>query len=113
MLKIYHNPRCKKSRAGLEALKASGKEYEIVEYLKEPLSFEEMEALIAKTGFKPMELMRTQEIIYKENIKGKSFSDKALIEFLSKEPKLLKRPLVEDGQKAVLADPPENLIKII
>lgn len=113
MLKIYHNPRCKKSRAGLEALKASGKEYEIVEYLKEPLSFEEMEALIAKTGFKPMELMRTQEIIYKGNIKGKSFSDKALIEFLSKEPKLLKRPLVEDGQKAVLADPPENLIKII
>lgn len=113
MLKIYHNSRCKKSRAGLEALKASGKEYVIVDYLKQNLSVKDLKKLIKKTGLPVQEIIRTQESYYKENLKGKSLSDEALFEAILNEPKLLKRPIVEDEHQAVLADPIENLDKIL
>ena len=113
MLKIYHNSRCRKSRAGLEALQASGKEYLIVDYLKEKFTANALKSLIKKTGMPVIDLIRTQESYFKENIKGKNFNDEALIEAILTEPKLLQRPIVEDEHHALLADPIENLDKIL
>ncbi len=109
MLKIYHNPRCKTSRAGLEVLKASGKEFEIVEYLKMPLTANEIRSLIRKTGLQAKDVVRTQEAYYKENLKGKNLTEEQWIEAITIEPKLLQRPIVETDHKAVIAKPVENI----
>ena len=109
MIKIYHNTRCKKSRAGLEYLKNINHKFEIIEYLKDPLSFDELNSIIIKTGLKPFELIRTQEEIYKKQYKSKKLTDDEWIEAIVKNPKLLKRPIVEKNKRAVFADPPENI----
>lgn len=113
MLKIYHNPRCAKSRAGLKYLTDNSIEYEIVEYLKSGFTANEIKNLILKTGMKPTDLVRTQEDYYKKNLKGKEFSNEKWYEILADNPKLLHRPIVVVGEKAVLAQPPENIDKII
>jgi arsenate reductase len=109
MIKIYHNPRCKKSRAGLEYLKSKKVEFEVVEYLKNPLNEEELKDILIKMNAKPTEIIRTQEEIYKKQFKGKNFTDSEWIKILVENPKLIKRPIVEKGYKAVWADPPENM----
>ena len=113
MIKIYHNPRCKKSRAGLAYLQAKSTNVEIVLYLKEPLSEVELKDLFNKTNLKPNQLIRKQEDYYKNTIKGKEFTDDELIAEMAKEPKLIVRPIVEANQKAVWADPPENIDQIL
>ena len=112
MLKIYHNPRCSKSRAGLKYLRENNIEHEVFEYLKQPVDAITLKTLIDKTGKKPIEVVRTQEKEYKENLKGKDISDKELLEFMARHPKLLKRPIVESEDKAVIAQPPEEIEKI-
>ncbi|MFC2086391.1 arsenate reductase family protein [Bacteroidota bacterium] len=109
MLKIYHNTRCRKSRAGLDYVLAKGIDYEIIEYLKKPLSETELADLINKTGKKPIELVRTQEEIYKKNYKGKNLSDDEWIKVLAENPKLIQRPIIVNGNKAVLGDIVENI----
>ncbi len=109
MLKIYHNSRCKKSRSGLEYLKNKNIDFEIVEYLKAPLSVEQLTALIDKTGLKPFDMIRTQEDFYKKEMKGKEFSDEDLVNLMVENPKLIKRPIVESNTQAVWADPVENI----
>ena len=109
MLKIYHNPSCKKSRAGLQFLQQSGKEFEVVEYLRHPLSIEEMEQLLVKLNKKPAEVLRTQEEYYKKNLKGKNFEDHEWVRIILQNPKLLRRPIVEAKHKAVIGDPVENI----
>ncbi len=112
MLKIYHNTRCRTSRAGLEALKATGKEFEIVEYLKNPLSEDEIRQLIKKTGLNAIDLIRTKEEYFKKELKGKELSEDELIKAIAKEPRLLQRPIAETETKAVLLRPIENLTKL-
>lgn len=109
MYKIYHNPRCKKSRAGLAALEAKATNIEVVEYIKHPLTEEALDDLIRKTGMEVEELVRKQEEYFKKNLKGKKLTYNEWIKEIAANPKLLQRPLVVRGNRAVLADPPEKL----
>lgn len=113
MLRIYHNARCGKSREGLEILKNSGKDFEIIEYLKEPLSETELEKLIKKLDIVPIELVRKNEKIWKEEYKDKDLSDKELITIMVKNPKLIERPVVETENTAVIGRPPSNINKLL
>lgn len=113
MLKIYHNPRCAKSRAGLNFLKDNQIEHEVVEYIKNPLTAEEIKGLIEKTGQPVTDFVRTQEDYFKKNLKGKELSDDDWYQTLAKNPKLLQRPIVVTNKKAVLAQPPEKINELI
>ena len=109
MLKIYHNARWSKSRAGLKFLQDKGLDFEIREYLKDPLNREEFENILKKLNWKAFDLVRTQEDIYKKEYKGLSFSEEEWIKVLLKHPKLMKRPLVETQLKAIWAVPAEEI----
>ncbi|MGL2963480.1 arsenate reductase family protein [Flavobacterium sp. RSB2_4_14] len=102
MLQVLHNPRCGKSRNCLAFLKESQKEFEIINYLENPLSTEEIKTLLKKLNYKPIELVRQKETIWKENFKGKSITDDAIIDALAKFPILIERPIVVDGEKAII-----------
>ena len=112
-MKIYHNPRCSKSRQTLEIIKENKKEFEIVEYLKDRLSISELELIIKKLGITTVELVRKKELIWKENYKGKNLSDKEIVRAMIDNPKIMERPIVVNGEEAVLGRPPENVLKII
>jgi len=112
-MKIYHNPRCSKSRKTLEIIKKNKKEFEIVEYLKDILSISDLELIIEKLGITAVELVRKNELIWKENYKGKNLSDKEIVQAMIENPKIMERPIVVNGEKAVLGRPPENVLKII
>lgn len=113
MLTIYHNPACRKSRAGLEFLKESGQPFTVREYLKAPLSEEEIEKLLVKLNSKPADMLRTQEDYYKQNLKGKHFEDHELVKIIAANPKLLRRPVVEGRYKAVVGDPAEAIALLL
>lgn len=113
MIKIYHNPRCRKSREGLQILQESGNEFEIREYLKEIPSSEELSAVIELLGISPIELVRKNEAIWKESYKGKSLSDSEIIAAMIANPKLIERPIVVNGDKAIVGRPPENIQQIL
>lgn len=112
-MKIYHNPRCAKSRAGLKYLEESGREFEIVKYLEEGISAKELGDIIALTGKKPFDFVRTQEQDYKDEFKGKVLSDSEWLKVLAENPKLLQRPIVVNGDKAVLGNPPGSIDSIL
>jgi arsenate reductase len=109
MMKIYHNPQCSKSRAGLKYLKNKNISFEIVEYLKNPLTEKQLETLLAKLNKKPSEIVRTQEEYYKKNLKGKNFKDHEWIRILVQNPRLIRRPIIEKDYKAVIGDLSENI----
>ncbi len=113
MLTIYHNARCKKSREGLEILKNSGKDFEVREYLKEPLSEDELSKLIEKLDITPIQLVRKNEKVWKEDYKEKDLSDEELIRVMVKNPKLIERPIVENENDAVIGRPPSDIEKIV
>ncbi|MCX6304457.1 MAG: arsenate reductase [Bacteroidetes bacterium] len=113
MLRIYHNPSCKKSRAGLKFLQESGQSFEVMEYLKNPLTEKELEKLLVKLNLKPADILRTQEEYYRQNLKGKNFEDHELVKIILQYPKLLQRPVVEGKYKAVVGDPVENIIPLL
>ena len=112
MLTIYHNPRCSKSRQTLELIKEnSSKEIKIIEYLKEPLDRNSIEHLLSLLACSPIEMMRTKESEFKEqNLKGAD--DETLINAMVSTPKLIERPIVTDGKKAVIGRPPENALAL-
>ena len=109
MYTIYHNPRCKKSRAGLQYATEKKMEFRVREYLKEPLTEEELTALVMKLHVKPFRLIRTQEEVYRKELKGLNLTDEEWIKVMVENPKLIQRPIVEGKYKAVLGDPPENI----
>ena len=113
MIKIYHNPRCAKSREGLDILEKSGKDFEIVKYLENIPSKKELKEIIKFLGIKPEQLIRKKEAVWKENFKGKVLSDQELIEAMVSNPKLIERPIVIVGNKAVVGRPPQNILEII
>lgn len=108
-MKIYHNPRCTKSRETLALIQAHGIEPEIIEYLKTPPSPEELAALIKMLGITAEQLLRKGEAVYKDSFKGKTLSEKAWIEAMCANPKLIERPIVVSNGKAVLGRPPQNV----
>jgi len=113
MIRIYHNPQCKKSRAGLLYLQEKGVKFEIVEYLKTSLTEKQLEKILVKLNKKPEEIIRTQEEYYKKNLKGKKFNDHEWIRILAENPKLIRRPVVETEYKAVIGDPAENIAVLL
>ena len=109
MYTVYHNPRCKKSRAGLQYIIEKKLKHRIREYLKEPLTEAELTALVMKLHVKPLELVRTQEDYYRKELKGLNLNDEEWIKVMVENPKLIHRPIVEGKYKAVVGDPVENI----
>ncbi len=109
MLKIYHNPRCRKSREGLEFLESSNKEFEVVRYLDNVPTQEELKTIIGYLGISAEELVRKSEAIWKEKYKGKSLSESEIISAMVQNPKLIERPIIIKGEKAVIGRPAEKI----
>ena len=109
-MKIYHNPKCSKSRQTLELVRNKTSEFEIIEYLKNPLTAKEITVLLSQLNIKPLALVRTQEIIWRENYKGKELTDIEIINAMFENPKLIERPIVVKNNKAVIGRPPENVL---
>lgn len=112
-LKIYHNPRCRKSREGLAILENSGKEFQIIKYLEHNITEKELNEIINLLNISPIDLVRKTEKIWKENYKGKELSDKQIITAMLKYPKLIERPIVVNNKKAVIGRPSEEITNII
>ena len=108
-MKIYHNNRCRKSREGLAILEASNEPFEIINYLENPPSKEELVDILKMLAIKPIELVRRNEVIWKENYKGKELTDAAIIKAMLENPKLIERPIVIKNNKAVIGRPPEKI----
>ncbi len=113
MITILHNPRCAKSREGLKYLEEKGITPIVVKYLDVQLNAEEISQIIKKLGIKPIELIRKNEDYYKKEIKGKDFGDGELIHAMAEHPKLIERPIVINGDKAVVARPAEKIDEIM
>lgn len=113
MITIYHNPRCTKSRQGLQLLEESGKKFEVVKYLDDIPTEEELTNIIKLLDIKPIELVRKNEVVWKENYKGKELSDKEMIKAMIQNPKLIERPIIINGNKAVIGRPTEKILDII
>ena len=113
MLKIYHNPRCSKSRETLEILRENGQEPEIVEYLKDAPDEQELRRIVKMLGIQAEELVRKGESIYKEKYKGKEYSNEEWIRILAENPVLLERPIVVKGNQAILGRPPQNVLTLL
>ena len=109
--KIYHNPRCSKSRQTLELLNQNNADVEIVEYLKEPPTAEELSNVIAALGVSPQDVMRKKEAEYKEaGLDNSDLSEAKQIKLMTEYPKVIERPIVIKGKKAVIGRPPENVL---
>ena len=109
-LKIYHNPRCRKSREALQYLEETKQSFDIINYIDKRLSKAEIEQLLKELGYQPEELIRKNEAIWKEQYKGKDLSVDELVSALSENPKLIERPIISNGKSAVIARPLEKLI---
>lgn len=113
-IKIYHNPRCSKSRKTLEIIENQGHKPEIIKYLETPPTVSEIINVLTLLGMKPRDLMRKNEAEYKENRLGDdSLSDEQLIEMMHKFPKVIERPIVLSNGKAAIGRPPESVLDII
>ncbi len=112
MLTIYHNPRCSKSRQTLELIKQnSTKKLTIVEYQKQPLTRVEIEQLLSLLSCKPNDMMRVKESEFKEQNLANA-NDEQLIDAMVTTPKLIERPIVSDGNRAIIGRPPENVLPL-
>ncbi len=113
-IKIYHNPRCSKSRQTLQLLEDNNVKPEIVEYLKTPPSREELEQVLGMLGLEPRELMRTKEKKYKElGLEDPGLSRDQLITAMLEHPGLIERPIVIKDGKAAIGRPPEQVLEIL
>lgn len=113
MIKIYHNPRCRKSREGVELLEKSGKDFEVVKYLEDVPSKEELRSILNCLGISPENLVRKNETIWKENYRGKLLSDEEILDAMILHPKLIERPIVINGNKAIIGRPTESISTIV
>lgn len=113
MIQVYHNSRCGKSRECLVFLENSGQKYEIVKYLEDVPRFEELKKIIQKLEIKPFELVRRKEKIWIENFKDKTLTDDEIIQAMISNPILIERPIVINGDKAVIARPLEKAASIL
>jgi len=112
MVTVYHNPRCKKSRAGLQYITEKQMDHTVREYLKDMLTEQELTSLVMKLNVKPLELIRTQEDYFRKELKGLNLNDEEWIKVMVENPKLIHRPIVEARYKAVIGNPVENIDKL-
>lgn len=113
MIQIYHNSRCGKSRECLTYLEQSGKEFQVIKYLETIPTVEELKVIIEKLNIKPLELVRQKEKIWIENFKNSTMTDEEIIQAMVANPILIERPIVIDGDKAVIARPLEKINTIL
>lgn len=113
MVKIYHNPRCGKSRGALKILHERGENVTIVEYLKDCPDANQIRDILKKLGMPAVDLIRKGEKIFKENYKGKELSEEEWIDAMVKYPILIERPIVIKDEKAVVGRPPEKVDEIL
>jgi arsenate reductase (glutaredoxin) len=111
-MKIYHNPNCSKSRKTLEIVKENTSKFYVIEYLKNPLTVEEIKVLLQQLNITASELVRTQEVIWKEKYRGKTLTENEIINIMAKNPKLIERPIIEHNNKAVIGRAPENVLSL-
>ncbi|MEH0156293.1 arsenate reductase (glutaredoxin) [Limibacter armeniacum] len=112
-MKIFHNPRCTKSRQTLQLIEEKGADVEIVKYLDDTPSKSELKEVLKKLGMQPSQIIRKGESIYKEQFKGKDLSEDEWLDVLVNNPKLIERPIVVKGDKAVIGRPPENVLSLL
>mgnify|MGYP001470848971 FL=1 len=113
MIQIYHNSRCGKSRDCLTYLEQSGKEFQVIKYLETVPTIEELKVIIEKLNIKPIELVRQKEKVWIENFKNSTMTDEEIILAMVANPILIERPIVIDGDKAVIARPLEKMNTIL
>ncbi|WP_145212285.1 arsenate reductase (glutaredoxin) [Gimesia alba] len=110
MMKIYHNPRCGKSRQTLALIEEAGIEPEVIEYLKTPPTAEELDSILKKLKMEPGDLMRKGEAIYRElKLAERELPREEAVAIMVEHPKLIERPIVIKGRQAILGRPPENI----
>jgi arsenate reductase len=113
-LKLFHNPRCSKSRQTLQLLESNGITPQIIDYLKQPPGYHELAEVLDLLGLKPRELMRTQEKPYRENnLTDPALSREDLIRAMIEHPVLIERPIVVHNGRAVIGRPPEKILDLI
>lgn len=105
MITIYHNPRCSKSRECNIFLGASGKDIEVINYMETPFTVKSLSKVIELLGIQPIELVRTNEAIWKDQFKDKKMGDATIVKAMVENPKLIQRPIVVNGSKAIIARP--------
>jgi arsenate reductase len=113
MITIYHNPRCTKSREGLCEVELFKKPFQIRNYMIDLFTSDELKGIIKKLGISPIELVRTKESVWIENYKNKELSAAEIIEAMLKHPKLIERPIIVYGEKAIIARPKERIKELI
>ena len=113
-LTLYHNPRCSKSRGALELLEARGLQPKVVRYLETPPSAAELRDLLGKLGVNARQLLRSGEDDYKAlGLGDASLSEAQLIDAMVQQPKLIERPILVKGDKAVIGRPPEKVLELL
>src|SRR5690606_33327833 len=113
MIKIYHNNMCSKSRAALNLLKVNNEEIEVQEYLKVVPTKSELKEILKMLQMKPLELIRKNETLFKENYKDKNLSDEEWIDIMLENPVLIERPIVVKDGKAAIGRPIEKIIELL
>ena len=112
-IQIYHNPKCSKSRDSYKLLQESGFNFEIIEYLKNPLTKDELKTILIKLGMKAENLIRKTEAIFKENYRERILSEDEWIDAMILHPKLIERPVIIKENKAVIGRPIEKVIELL
>lgn len=112
-MKIYHNPRCSKSRLTLELLRENGVDPKVILYLEDTPSESELRDILGMLDIKAEELLRKNESIFKEQFKGQSHTNDEWIRIMVENPKLIERPIVVHEKRAAIGRPPENVLSIL
>ena len=108
-MKIYHNPRCSTSRKALQIIKDKGIEPELILYMTEPIKPKKLASVLKKLKMSPLDLIRKKEVLFKDEFKDLKLTDEEWIQVMIDHPKLMERPIVEDGRKAVVGRPLERI----
>jgi arsenate reductase len=113
-LTIYQKPTCTRCRAVMKMLQQSGVDFDAINYYIEPIPKAKLKGLLKKMGIKPRGLLRSKEPIYKQlKLAQRNLSDDQLVDLMVKHPDLIQRPIIEKGERAILARPPERLKEIL
>tara|TARA_B100001758_G_C18281156_1_gene541715 strand:- start:548 stop:898 length:351 start_codon:yes stop_codon:yes gene_type:complete len=112
-MKIYHNPRCTKSRNALKLIQEKGFDIEIVEYLKTPLNTNELSSIIKLLGLTPIEIVRKNEEVFKKEFKGKDLTEEQWLKALISNPKLIQRPIITTQKKGIIGRDENELSKFL
>lgn len=110
---VYHNNQCSKSRSAIEFLKEKNQNFETITYLTNPISKEELIEILSKLNVPAFDLIRKNEAIFKEQFKGQDLSESEWIDVMLKHPKLIERPIIVKGNRAVIGRPTEKILELL